>query len=139
MLDATEVARAYLQTWNETNEGERNAVLDQYWAPDLRWLAPGHNPVSGWYVGRQAFLDFVNAWSATHGGVEAVSRIPASASHKGARAAKVLAVAFPDGLTFTKLPAAQAWAFGDRLVHWTISDAVNHWMSRSPAVGATAA
>lgn len=65
---------------------------------------------------RQAFLDFVNAWSATYGGVEAVSRIPASASHKGARAAKVLAIAFPEGLAFTKLPAAQAWAFGDRLV-----------------------
>jgi len=27
--------------------------------PYLRWLAPGHNPVSGWYQGRQAFLDFM--------------------------------------------------------------------------------
>ncbi|MDQ3034348.1 MAG: hypothetical protein M3Y87_18210 [Myxococcota bacterium] len=65
---------------------------------------------------RNAFLDFVNAWAATHGGIEAVSRIPASASNKGARAAKLLAITFPDGLSFTRLPAAQAWAFGDRLV-----------------------
>jgi uncharacterized protein len=33
--------------------------IEQYWAEDLRWLAPGHNPVSGWYYGRQAFLDFM--------------------------------------------------------------------------------
>lgn len=35
------------------------AQIDQYWVPDLWWLVPGHNSVSGWYVGWQAFLDFM--------------------------------------------------------------------------------
>jgi hypothetical protein len=40
MLDAAAVARAYLQTWNETDEAERNAVLDQYWTSDAQYVDP---------------------------------------------------------------------------------------------------
>jgi len=33
--------------------------IKQYWAEEMNWLAPGHNPVSGWYHGRDAFLGFM--------------------------------------------------------------------------------
>ncbi|AKF05491.1 hypothetical protein [Sandaracinus amylolyticus] len=65
---------------------------------------------------RDAFLDFVNGWSAVYGALDAVSRIPASASTKGARAAKLVASTFPDALGFTRFAAPQAWAHGDRLL-----------------------
>jgi ketosteroid isomerase-like protein len=35
------------------------AQIEQFWAEDMNWLVPGHNPLSGWYHGRQAFLDFM--------------------------------------------------------------------------------
>lgn len=35
------------------------ARIDQYWAPDMNWLVPGHNPLSGWLHGRDAFLNFM--------------------------------------------------------------------------------
>lgn len=34
--------------------------IKQYWAEDMNWLVPGHNPVSGWYHGRDAFLSFMS-------------------------------------------------------------------------------
>jgi len=40
--------------------------MEQYWAEDMNWLVPGHNPLSGWYHGRDAFIGFmqqVGAWS----------------------------------------------------------------------------
>jgi ketosteroid isomerase-like protein len=33
--------------------------MAEYWAEDMVWLVPGHNPLSGWYHGRQAFIDFM--------------------------------------------------------------------------------
>jgi hypothetical protein len=33
--------------------------IAKYWAEDMVWLVPGHNPLSGWYHGRQAFIDFM--------------------------------------------------------------------------------
>jgi ketosteroid isomerase-like protein len=35
------------------------AQIEQYWAEDMNWLVPGHNPLSGWYHGRDAFLGFM--------------------------------------------------------------------------------
>jgi ketosteroid isomerase-like protein len=35
------------------------AQIDQYWAEDMNWLVPGHNPLSGWYHGRDAFIGFM--------------------------------------------------------------------------------
>ena len=35
------------------------AEIEKYWAEDMTWLVPGHNPLSGWYHGRQAFIDFM--------------------------------------------------------------------------------
>lgn len=33
--------------------------INEYWAEDMNWLVPGHNPLSGWYHGRDAFLAFM--------------------------------------------------------------------------------
>lgn len=33
--------------------------IKEYWAEDMNWLVPGHNPLSGWYHGRDAFLGFM--------------------------------------------------------------------------------
>jgi ketosteroid isomerase-like protein len=35
------------------------AQIEQYWAEDMIWLVPGHNPLSGLYHGRDAFLGFM--------------------------------------------------------------------------------
>lgn len=35
------------------------AEIERYWDQDMRWLAPGHNPVSGWYQGLDGFLGFM--------------------------------------------------------------------------------
>ncbi len=34
-------------------------IMDEYWDKDMVWLVPGHNPVSGWYHGRTAFINFM--------------------------------------------------------------------------------
>ena len=33
--------------------------IAKYWAEDMEWLVPGHNPLSGWYHGRDAFIGFM--------------------------------------------------------------------------------
>jgi len=33
--------------------------IKEYWAEDMNWLVPGHNPLSGWRRGRDAFLAFM--------------------------------------------------------------------------------
>jgi hypothetical protein len=33
--------------------------IKQYWAEDMNWLVPGHNQLSGWYHGQDAFLAFM--------------------------------------------------------------------------------
>lgn len=34
--------------------------IRQYWAEDMNWLVPGHNPLSGWYHGVEAFVGFMS-------------------------------------------------------------------------------
>ena len=34
-------------------------AIEQFWAEDMVWLVPGHNPLSGRYQGRDAFLAFM--------------------------------------------------------------------------------
>ena len=34
-------------------------VMDEYWDENMVWLVPGHNPLSGWYHGRKAFINFM--------------------------------------------------------------------------------
>jgi ketosteroid isomerase-like protein len=33
--------------------------IKEYWAEDMVWLVPGHNPLSGWYHSLDAFLGFM--------------------------------------------------------------------------------
>lgn len=40
--------------------------IEKYWAQDMKWLVPGHNPLSGWWYGLDGFLEFmgqVGRWS----------------------------------------------------------------------------
>jgi uncharacterized protein len=35
------------------------SLISDYWDEQMVWLVPGHNQLSGWKFGRQAFLDFM--------------------------------------------------------------------------------
>jgi ketosteroid isomerase-like protein len=48
------VARAY----DALSSGDIEQIK-QYWAEDMNWLVPGHNQLSGWHHGRDAFLAFM--------------------------------------------------------------------------------
>jgi ketosteroid isomerase-like protein len=41
--------------------------IKQYWAEDMVWLVPGHNPLSGWYHGLDGFLGFMGRVGALSG------------------------------------------------------------------------
>ncbi len=43
-------------------------VMSQYWDENMVWLVPGHNPLSGWYHGRQAFINFMKTVGELSGG-----------------------------------------------------------------------
>ncbi len=47
--------------------GDANEIA-KYWADDMVWLVPGHNPLSGWYHGRQAFINFMKRVGELSGG-----------------------------------------------------------------------
>lgn len=38
--------------------GQREQIA-QVWAEDLRWLVPGHNPLSGWKNNLDEFIEFM--------------------------------------------------------------------------------
>jgi len=44
------------------------AQIAQYWDEDMVWLVPGHNPLSGWYHGRKAFISFMTRVGELSGG-----------------------------------------------------------------------
>jgi hypothetical protein len=43
-------------------------VMSQYWDENMVWLVPGHNPLSGWYHGRTAFINFMKRVGELSGG-----------------------------------------------------------------------
>jgi uncharacterized protein len=47
-----------LQAYEALASGDR-ARISQYWAEDMIWLVPGHNPLSGLKRGLDAFLGFM--------------------------------------------------------------------------------
>jgi ketosteroid isomerase-like protein len=49
------VAKAY----DALDSGDMKQI-EEYWAEDMNWLVPGHNPLSGWYHGRDGFLGFMS-------------------------------------------------------------------------------
>ncbi|HRC72556.1 MAG TPA: nuclear transport factor 2 family protein [Candidatus Competibacter sp.] len=40
--------------------GQRSQIAE-LWAEDLRWLVPGHNPLSGWKNNLDEFIEFMGA------------------------------------------------------------------------------
>ena len=46
------------QAYAALASGDRTEVA-KYWAEDMKWLVPGHNRLSGWYHGLDAFLAFM--------------------------------------------------------------------------------
>jgi ketosteroid isomerase-like protein len=53
-VDSEMVAAAYAALAT----GERNRIAE-YWAEDMRWLVPGHNPLSGWKNNLDEFIGFM--------------------------------------------------------------------------------
>ena len=47
-----------IQAYDALASGDR-ARISQYWAEDMIWLVPGHNPLSGLKRGLDAFLGFM--------------------------------------------------------------------------------
>lgn len=43
-------------------------IMSEYWDENMVWLVPGHNPLSGWYHGRQAFINFMKRVGELSGG-----------------------------------------------------------------------
>jgi ketosteroid isomerase-like protein len=43
-------------------------IMSAYWDENMVWQVPGHNPLSGWYHGRQAFIDFMKRVGELSGG-----------------------------------------------------------------------
>ena len=43
-------------------------IMDEYWDKDMVWQVPGHNPLSGWYHGRTAFINFMKRVGELSGG-----------------------------------------------------------------------
>ncbi len=54
MITAEQVAAAYAALAT----GQRDQIA-QLWAEDLRWLVPGHNPLSGWKNNLDEFIQFM--------------------------------------------------------------------------------
>jgi hypothetical protein len=63
---------------------------------------------------RPILSKFTNDWSALYETLSGTSRL--GDDDRGARAVRVLASLFPDGVLFTQLPADQAWSEGKRRV-----------------------
>jgi len=65
MEDTTEVTvelvRAAYEALTAALTSGDIAEMDEHWAEDLRWLAPGHNQLSGWKENRKEFFDFNRA------------------------------------------------------------------------------
>lgn len=43
-------------------------IMSEYWDENMVWLVPGHNPLSGWYHGRTAFINFMKRVGELSGG-----------------------------------------------------------------------
>jgi len=54
IITAEQVAAAYAALAT----GQRDQIA-QVWAEDLRWLVPGHNPLSGWKNNLDEFIAFM--------------------------------------------------------------------------------
>jgi len=62
-IDPELVKKAY----GALSTGDEKEVA-KYWDENMVWLVPGHNPLSGWYHGRKAFMDFMKRVGELSGG-----------------------------------------------------------------------
>ena len=46
------------KAYEALGSGDQEKIA-QYWSEDMVWIVPGHNPLSGVYNGRDAFLGFM--------------------------------------------------------------------------------
>lgn len=63
---------------------------------------------------RPVLDSFTNDWSAFYEAMSALGRLPSTVTKNGPIAAKLVQTIFPEGVSFTKLPADRAWSEGDR-------------------------
>jgi hypothetical protein len=63
---------------------------------------------------RPTLDDFTSVWGGLYEGLVAKSRMPASFSDRGERAATLVTRIFPDGVSFVRRDAHAAWSDGDR-------------------------
>lgn len=63
---------------------------------------------------RPVLDSFVNDWSALYEAMSALGRLSGNVTKNGPIASRLVATLFPDGVSFTKLPADRAWSEGDR-------------------------
>jgi hypothetical protein len=63
---------------------------------------------------RPVLNSYVNGWSGLYEGLSAKARVPAVVSDAGLRAQAINDSLFPDGVSFTQLPAPSAWSEGER-------------------------
>ena len=57
-IEASITPEHVLKAYGALASGDRQQIA-QYWAEDMVWQVPGHNPLSGWYYGRNEFLNFM--------------------------------------------------------------------------------
>ena len=50
--------------------------IKQYWAEDMVWLVPGHNPLAGMYHGLDGFLGFMGQVGSSRTTASTWSRSP---------------------------------------------------------------
>lgn len=62
-INADRVTAAY----DALMSGDR-AKAAEYWDEDLRFLTPGNHQFSGWHVGLEAFMDFIDTVGKASGG-----------------------------------------------------------------------
>jgi hypothetical protein len=78
---------------------------------------------------RPTFDDFGNAWGGLCDALTAKSRLPASLSDRGERAAALVARIFPDGTMFVRRDAHAAWSDGDRRLALIAEQKLEHELS----------
>ncbi|MDZ4769598.1 MAG: ester cyclase family protein [Chloroflexota bacterium] len=56
---ATHVTAELVGKAYEALASGNRAEIEKYWDTDMKWLVPGHNPLSGWHYGLDGFLGFM--------------------------------------------------------------------------------
>jgi ketosteroid isomerase-like protein len=71
--EATVTPEMVVRAYEVLMTGDPDQIAEM-WAEDMNWLVPGHNAVSGWYHGRDAFVAFMGQVGGLSGGSFSMSR-----------------------------------------------------------------